>query len=405
MSPAMQESIDIENVIDALSRTGNYLSNQMDITVDQRTRLLKACEKLSSQIMPLRNKIWDLGFKGFETTAIRVAMDMRIFDLAGKSTTKELTPQQISSHAGADPVLALSIGLFTITPQGMYKPGPWVNDLAQGRPLSDMITFIHDVMLPACQKLPEFLSKTGYQNPSDANACPFQYAFETNDHLYTWLSKNPAIYSAFCGLMKAMEQNAICWPDIFDVHERFKVFQGPSPAEPLQLVDVGGGIGHKIQYLKETMPDLVAEFTLQDLPEVLKNVPAGMNADIQPMPHDFFQPQPVKGATVYVLARILHNWPDADCRKILRHTRDAMNDRSTLLIHEGVFTPGAGEVYPLDVVLDMVMMVSCGSMERSESQFRELLASEGLDLVRVWRVKNQEKSQEGVLEVRKKRLD
>ena len=50
--------------------------------------------------------------------------------------------------------------------------------------------------------------------------------------------------------------------------------------------------------------------------------------------HDFFQPQPVKGAAVYFLRFVIQDWPDAECIKILKRIREAASPSSRLILFE-----------------------------------------------------------------------
>ena len=48
--------------------------------------------------------------------------------------------------------------------------------------------------------------------------------------------------------------------------------------------------------------------------------------------HDFFEPQPVQGAAVYLLQQALHDWSDEYCTTILRKLRDAADSSSKLIV-------------------------------------------------------------------------
>lgn len=69
------------------------------------------------------------------------------------------------------------------------------------------------------------------------------------------------------------------------------------------------------------------------------SVPADLQGRIEFMTHDFFHPQPVKGADVYLLRWILHDWPDAYCVKILRALRPALKKNVRVLVAEAVMPP------------------------------------------------------------------
>lgn len=48
--------------------------------------------------------------------------------------------------------------------------------------------------------------------------------------------------------------------------------------------------------------------------------------------HDFFTPQPVKQAAVFLLRVVLHDWPDDFARRILLHLREAAMPDTKLLL-------------------------------------------------------------------------
>lgn len=103
------------------------------------------------------------------------------------------------------------------------------------------------------------------------------------------------------------------------------------------VVDIGGSEGHVSIALAQTYPLL--NFVVQDRPEVIKDaanrLPAGLSDRIRFMAHDFFTEQPIK-ADVYLLRRILHNWPDSYCVKILQSLVPALGRDARIVINDGV---------------------------------------------------------------------
>jgi len=73
------------------------------------------------------------------------------------------------------------------------------------------------------------------------------------------------------------------------------------------LVNVGGNIGRDVTMFRKAFPDLAGRVILQDLPAIiesgLKEELSGLG--IKAIAHDFFTPQPVKGARAYYLHHIL----------------------------------------------------------------------------------------------------
>ena len=110
------------------------------------------------------------------------------------------------------------------------------------------------------------------------------------------------------------------------------------------LVDVGGGQGHvsralaihdsSIQCIVEDVPDAVAQGQ-QDLPLDLHGR-VGFQA------HDFFAEQPVKGADVYLLRLVLHDWSDKYAKKILEALVPALKPGATVMVQDRV-VPAWGE--------------------------------------------------------------
>ena len=80
---------------------------------------------------------------------------------------------------------------------------------------------------------------------------------------------------------------------------------------------------------------------------------------------------------------ILHNWADEEAKKILVNTACAMlKELSRLFINEIVLPDIGCPVFP--AVMDLHMMSVHTGVERTESQWRELLDSAGLTVRKVW---------------------
>ena len=169
---------------------------------------------------------------------------------------------------------------------------------------------------------------------------------------------------------------------------------------------VGGGRGHICVLIADVVPRL--HFLVQDYAET---VCAGRQAlspelagRIDFMAHDFLKPQPAdlsprRGPLVFFLRFVLHDWPDKYCVKILRNLIPVMKEGSTILINEMVLPPFGttnravekfGKCVPsflsplgmkmanADIygsrprVLDMQMLTTMNSRERTEQEFKDL---------------------------------
>ena len=141
------------------------------------------------------------------------------------------------------------------------------------------------------------------------------------------------------------------------------------------ILDGGGGTGELAFALLRAYPNLTA--TVMDLPEVvfLAEAPDDIKDRCRFVPGGLFSEWPVRSDAV-VLARVLHDWPDDDAVRILKRAREAMPISGTLYVVEMVLegATGAGGL------LDLNMLIVAGGAERTEEQFRHLLAKTGFEI-------------------------
>ena len=169
----------------------------------------------------------------------------------------------------------------------------------------------------------------------------------------------------------------------FPVHDIILAGAKTDPSSVL-LVDIGGGEGHDIASFHRAFPDAPGKLILQDLPPVIDNIKT-LDSAITRHKHDFFSPQPVHGARTYYLRYIFHDWPDADCLKIMQAIAGAMMPGySKLVIFEWILPAKDVPLYP--ALLDINMMALLNGMERTEAQWRALLAKAGLKMTRTYKI-------------------
>jgi hypothetical protein len=150
------------------------------------------------------------------------------------------------------------------------------------------------------------------------------------------------------------------------------------------VVDLGGGVGTFLIALLSAHPGM--EGMLFDLPHVVERarveiLNAGLTGRCEVRSGDLFASVP-EGANAYILSRVIHDWDDARALAILRNCRRAMPPDGKLLLIERLL-PLLGEpcraARPA-LVSDLMMMVMNGGRERTEDQYRTLLAASGLEL-------------------------
>jgi hypothetical protein len=155
------------------------------------------------------------------------------------------------------------------------------------------------------------------------------------------------------------------------------------------IVDVGGGRGDLISSVLVTNPSMKG--ILFDLPqgsaEALSILQAkGVEDRCHIKTGSFFDSIPA-GGDVYVMSRILHDWPDDKAATVLTNCRKAIKDDGTLLIRDNVLSDRAKTPDPTQ--LDLTMLIMTGGVERTESEWRSLLRLAGFALTRVYKKEGQ----------------
>jgi hypothetical protein len=149
------------------------------------------------------------------------------------------------------------------------------------------------------------------------------------------------------------------------------------------VADIAGGYGHLLAAVLAANPH--ATGVLFDLGAVLERAPQmleayGVKERVELVEGDFFAAVPVK-ADIYMLKHIIHDWYEDNCQKILRNIRENMADDSKVLIIEAV-VPEGNEPHFVKII-DLEMLLSPGGVERTRSEYEQLLADSGLKLNRI----------------------
>ncbi|KIV88384.1 hypothetical protein PV10_08071 [Exophiala mesophila] len=222
--------------------------------------------------------------------------------------------------------------------------------------------------------MPAYLADIGYQNPEQPDNTLSHYA--TGTDFFAYIRSDEARQTRFNSSMKGAGQQLV---------------QSPVPAAALdsqntnedavQMVDVGGGIGQVTEKVMQENSHLKGRYVLQDLGPIVEEARA-KQPNYEVVEYDFFTPQPIKGARIYFMRRVLHDFPDSKCREILQNQIQGMvKGHSKLLVCETVL-PATG-CSGFESLAD-ISRTTFSSMQRSEKHWRALLDSVGLTVVKVW---------------------
>ena len=152
------------------------------------------------------------------------------------------------------------------------------------------------------------------------------------------------------------------------------------------LVDVGGAHGTMVASIAERYPGL--RCTTFDRPSAERGAlktfadhTVANRCDF--VGGDFFNDDLPASADTYLLSAILHDWDDQRCEQILRNCRRAISETGRLLVIDIVLSDEKNVPYTYRNCLDLAVMLQLGRMERTESEFRDLLTSAGFNLRQV----------------------
>jgi hypothetical protein len=194
--------------------------------------------------------------------------------------------------------------------------------------------------------------------------------------VFEYLATTPDAAAAYDGGMTGLNQAII--PAIVKACD-FARFRS--------IVDVAGGHGSLLAAILEAAPR--ARGVLVDLAHVTEVAQRnfaerGLQERAAVVTGNMFDSVPA-GGDAYVLKWILHDWDDAACVIILKNLRAAIAPAGRLLIVERVLPERAAASVAMRTAMmaDLLMLIHLTGRERTEREFRALLAASGFGLERV----------------------
>lgn len=188
----------------------------------------------------------------------------------------------------------------------------------------------------------------------------YNLGFGHNRTFFDSLTEEPERVSRFNKAMKGYAQLTLEGIEE-DGTEDVKAFPWDTLGEGAKIVDVAGGSmytpaltcsvanwslkgGHISCAIATAYPNL--EVIVQDLPQVISESQAKLaqshpelKGRVTYMAHDMFSEQPVKDADAYYFHKVIHDWPKAECVKILRNLLPAMKPGARVLVSDYVLPP------------------------------------------------------------------
>lgn len=305
---------------------------------------------------------------GFRST--QVIYVIAKLGLADHLAEGPLTAVELASAVNANPEnlgrvlrLAAFYGLLAELPEGRFELTPFA------RPLRGDVE--HSIAPTAVMLGQDHYRAWGALLHSvTSGESAFQHVYGMP--MFDYLAKHPNAQADFDAAMGAGTE--VFLKSLADVYDFSK---------SQLLVDVGGGNGSVSAVILKR--NAAMEAVIYDQPQVLEAADrylsdAGVRARCRLVPGNFFETVP-DGGDVYFLSNIIHDWDDERALRILRSCRAAMTPAAALLLLETIL-PEHGR--PSQAAMgDVNMMVMLTGRERTEEQYRKLLAAADLRLTRV----------------------
>jgi hypothetical protein len=185
--------------------------------------------------------------------------------------------------------------------------------------------------------------------------------------VFGYLAARPEEARIFDAAMTAKAQSHIA--GILDAYD-FSRFRS--------IADIGGGRGHLLQAVLGRTAK--ARGVLFDLPHVVDAAKGFASDRLSLAGGDFFRDR-LPASDAYLLMEVIHDWDDSKSTAILKAVRAAAPDGATLLLLENIVPDEPGPHWAK--TLDVVMLAVTGGLQRTRSQYAELLSGAGFRMQRV----------------------
>lgn len=299
--------------------------------------------------------------------ALRLAAELKIADLIhdGVDTSAELAKATGSHEPSLHRLLRMlaAVGITTEPEPGRFGLSAVGEQLRSDSPdsLHAFTLFFTDPSLFSSWQHAGHSVRTG----EDA----FSHLHGKNAYVY--LSEHPELSQLFNYAMSQESRIAAA-----------NVAAGIDFTGVKSVVDIGGGDGTLLKAILSTHPDLTgicfdSPSGVAEAPKVLAE--AGLTDRCEVVAGDFFSSVP-GGGDLYIIKSVFQDWDDEPAAKLLRTVRAHIPAHAKLLIVGSVLTDTATTDEPVMFLTDANMLVTAGGRERTESEFRTLLADTGFEV-------------------------
>ncbi len=332
-------------------------SGALSVIDESGETLLQLRKQLQSDLESLSGEMVGL----WRTQAIRAAVELGVIEALPapvEEMESDLLPGLAPGMVGRLARALMELGLLSVDSGGVCRPTDRGLYLTRNHPLSlaDAASHWGRESYAAWSGIVEAL-RTGEP------AFPTKYG----GSFFDWVSEDPGRLESY---QRAMATYAR--------HDYGSLSEAVDFSTHQTVLDAGGGTGELVFALLRSCPHMIG--TVLDMPGVVESatVPSDLDGRCHFVGGDLFHEWPARAEAV-ILARALHDWPDGDALRILERAREAMDRDGLLYVVEMLL----GENTGAGGLLDLHMLVMTGGRERTQAQFRELLAGALFEMIDV----------------------
>lgn len=319
---------------------------------------------------------------------------------SGESLEKSILYRELADRANVPLTrlqsvarMAMTSGLFRDVEQGSGIAHTALSaQFAADKSLRDWTAFMCRYSSPMAAQMSEATAQWGDTAAKDRTA--HNIAFATQLPWFDYVKTTPGLPEVFAAYMRAMGRS-----EGGNLKHLVNGFDWQSLGKDAVIVDVGGSTGQASIALAEAFPNL--RFVVQDIPEVVATGPRilaelaserqdenwmSLASRVTFAAHNFFDPQPQLEShtttAVYLLRKVLHDWPFSLAHDILQRLATVIHDnpeRSARIIIMDTVLPSPGSLDPYNEaclrVRDLTMLQCFNSKERELSEWEALLDS------------------------------
>ncbi|EMD32674.1 hypothetical protein CERSUDRAFT_118699 [Gelatoporia subvermispora B] len=379
---------------------------------DARRTVVGACGMCLDLVQDPRCRLMEVGVYYYVSRAMRIVCEAHIADILANAGPEGISVEVISRKIGIDGQkltrilrCLCSIHIFIEVQPKRFANSHTSQFLRNDDLRCWILTHGLDIYT-ASDKLPAVLFNPDKTRSTSPNDSAFHEAFGAD--FWTYMEQG-----------EEQSDGTVKPRPALDIFARAMVGGGRVAAPPLYVdypwsklgaatvVDVGGGVGglsldlakryHSLKFVVEDRSAVIEKASAVWQTELLDAV---KNNRVRLLAHDFFAEQPIKGAEVYTMRYILHDWPDAECITILSQLRKAMGPNSRILSIDTMLNTTLGSPllrsappplpanYGIEHQLthsrDLNMLTLFNGMERTPEDMCMLAEKAGLKVVKVW---------------------